>query len=77
VITTACSITYCNGACWGFNNNKKFLITKKKDKGAPEIRVNGEKLQITYDLKVKGLPFKNETCYESLSNYPVQIECTF
>jgi hypothetical protein len=23
VITTACSITCCNGACRGFNNNKK------------------------------------------------------
>jgi hypothetical protein len=25
VITTACSITYCNGACRGFNNKEKLV----------------------------------------------------
>jgi hypothetical protein len=29
MITTACSITYCNGACWGFNKKKEEEIPER------------------------------------------------
>jgi hypothetical protein len=48
VITTACSITYCNGACRGLKNKKKKRGVKKKNQSKNIILTKKQVYQILY-----------------------------
>jgi hypothetical protein len=53
IITLACSITYCNGACWRFNNNNNNKYRKGRTKVAFSLQMCGYLTSISQVISVR------------------------